>query len=67
MISTIFLLLFFALNHDFQHVYTLEDIMWLFSTGCAMFLAATLVTTLSGVVYLVRFKHVFSDAVPEGK
>jgi hypothetical protein len=61
MISTVFLLLFFALKRDFQHLYTAEDIMWLFYTGYALFLAATLVTAMSGVVYLVRFKHVFAD------
>jgi CDP-diacylglycerol--glycerol-3-phosphate 3-phosphatidyltransferase len=67
MISTVCLLLFFALKRDFQHLYTLEDIMWLFYLGYAMFLAATIVTALSGVVYIVRFKHVFSDAVTESK
>jgi CDP-diacylglycerol--glycerol-3-phosphate 3-phosphatidyltransferase len=67
MMSTVFLLLFFALKRDFQHLYTLEDIMWLFYTGYAMFLAATVVTLASGVLYLVRFKHVFSDASKKGK
>jgi CDP-diacylglycerol--glycerol-3-phosphate 3-phosphatidyltransferase len=62
MISTVCLLLFFALKQDFRHLYTLEDIMWLFYTGYALFIAATIVTGASGVVYLVRFKHVFSDA-----
>jgi CDP-diacylglycerol--glycerol-3-phosphate 3-phosphatidyltransferase len=61
MISTVFLLLFFALKRDFQHLYTLEDIMWLFYVGWALFLVATLVTAMSGVVYLVRFRYVFSD------
>jgi len=61
MISTSALLLWFALRRDFQHIYTIEDVMWLYYLGYGMFLAATLVTAGSGVIYLVRFKHVFDE------
>jgi CDP-diacylglycerol--glycerol-3-phosphate 3-phosphatidyltransferase len=62
MVSTSALLLWFALKQDFQHIYTIEDVMWLYYVGYAMFLAATLVTALSGVIYVVRFKHVFNES-----
>jgi CDP-diacylglycerol--glycerol-3-phosphate 3-phosphatidyltransferase len=62
MISTGFLLLFFALKRDFYHIYTLEDVMWVYYVGYASFLAATFVTLASGIVYLVRFRHVFSES-----
>jgi CDP-diacylglycerol--glycerol-3-phosphate 3-phosphatidyltransferase len=61
MVSTGFLLLFFALKRDFYHIYTLEDIMWVYYLGYGIFLAATFVTAASGVIYLVRFKHVFYE------
>jgi CDP-diacylglycerol--glycerol-3-phosphate 3-phosphatidyltransferase len=59
MISTGCLLLFFAMKRDFAHLYTIEDIMWLYYMGYSMFLAATLITALSGVIYIARFKHIF--------
>jgi CDP-diacylglycerol--glycerol-3-phosphate 3-phosphatidyltransferase len=62
MISTGFLLLFFALKRDFYHIYTLEDVMWVYYVGYASFVTATLVTLESGIVYLVRFKHVLSES-----
>jgi CDP-diacylglycerol--glycerol-3-phosphate 3-phosphatidyltransferase len=62
MVSTSALLLWFALKRDFQHVYTIEDVMWLYYVGYGMFLAATLVTALSGVIYMVRFRHVFEES-----
>jgi CDP-diacylglycerol--glycerol-3-phosphate 3-phosphatidyltransferase len=61
MSSTGVLLLFFAMKRDFSHRYTVEDIMWLYYSGYAMFLGAVVVTALSGVVYLVRFRHVLLE------
>lgn len=58
MLSTGALLAFHALKTDFYHIYTVEDIMWVYYTGYAMFLGATLVTAASGIVYMVRFRHV---------
>jgi CDP-diacylglycerol--glycerol-3-phosphate 3-phosphatidyltransferase len=66
MVSTGFLLLFFALKRDFYHIYTLEDVMWVYYVGYASFMAATLVTVASGAVYLVRFRHVLSEVVTSG-
>ncbi|OHS99900.1 CDP-diacylglycerol--glycerol-3-phosphate 3-phosphatidyltransferase protein [Tritrichomonas foetus] len=59
MISTGSLLLWFALKRDFYFKYTLEDIMWVYYVGYAMFLAATALTVISGLIYLVRFQNIF--------
>lgn len=60
MLSTCFLLTWYALKRDFRNYYTIEDIMWVYYVGYAMFIGATVVTVASGVLYLVRFKHVLS-------
>lgn len=58
MISSTCLLIWFALKRDFYFKYTLEDIMWIYYLGYAMFLAATVLTFTSGLIYLVRFRFV---------
>lgn len=58
MISTTCLLVWFALKQDFYYKYTLEDIMWIYYLGYIMFLLATVLTVVSGAIYLVRFRFV---------
>ena len=58
MISTTCLLTWFALKRDFYFKYTLEDIMWIYYLGYIMFLLATVLTFVSGVIYLIRFRSV---------
>lgn len=58
MISTTCLLIWFALKRDFYFKYTLEDIMWIYYLGYIMFLLATVLTFVSGVIYLIRFRFV---------
>lgn len=58
MISTTCLLVWFALKRDFYYKYTLEDIMWIYYLGYIMFLLATVLTFVSGLIYLIRFRFV---------
>lgn len=62
MVSTGFLLAWFALKRDFFHRYTLDDISWVYWTGLIMFLGATVITVVSGVIYMVRFGFVLKDS-----
>ncbi|KAH0792632.1 CDP-diacylglycerol--glycerol-3-phosphate 3-phosphatidyltransferase [Histomonas meleagridis] len=61
MISTVFLLAYNALKNDFQWRYTFDDIVWVYWVGYVLFQAATIITVLSGAVYLIRFRHVFNE------
>ncbi len=61
MISTVFLLCYNALNIDFQWRYTYDDIAWVFYFGYWLFQAATIITILSGILYLVRFRYVLAE------
>lgn len=67
MISTVFLLCYNSLTVDFQWKYTYDDIAWVFYSGYWLFQAATVITILSGVLYLVRFRHVFAEETKQKK
>lgn len=56
MVSTAFLLGWYALRYDFAHIVTEDQAYWAYVIGLCSFIGATYLTISSGVIYINRFR-----------
>ena len=61
MVSTSFLLLWYALRFDFPDKVAQEKADWFYYIGFTSFIFATILTMTSGITYIKRFKSVLKD------